>query len=162
MLFYGAYEGALKKSIHLLKFSGVRRLSKPLGLLLSELPVPEADGIIPVPLHPERLRQREFNQTALIARNLSQKLKIPLALNALMKIKETSPQTGIPRTERLRNVKNAYSASPEKVSGRDLLLIDDVITTGATVSECSRILMKAGAKKVTIIALARSMPKQLS
>lgn len=159
VLYYGIYEGVLREAIHLLKFNGIKRLSKPLGHLLSKLPVPKADAIVPVPLHNKSLIKREFNQTAIIGRYLSKKLNIPMMLNALRKIKETPPQTDVTGKERLKNVKNAYSAS-EEIKGLDLLLVDDVITTGATVMECSRTLMNAGANSVTVIALARSMPKQ--
>jgi ComF family protein len=158
VLYYGIYEGVLKEVIHLLKFNGVKRLSKPLSLMLSDLPIPKTDGIIPVPLHHKRLHQREFNQTATISRHLSENLKIPLMLNVLKKTKETPPQTDVTGKERLKNIKNVFTAS-EEIKGLDLLVIDDVITTGATVRECAKTLIKAGAKSVTVAALARSMPK---
>lgn len=158
-LYYGIYEGALKEAVHLLKFNGVKRLSKSLGFLLSELPLPQVDGIVPVPMHHKGLKKREFNQTAAIAAHLSKKLRVPLMQDALKKIKETPPQTDVGGDERLKNVKNAFSAS-KRITGLNLLLIDDVITTGATVRECSRALIKAGAKSVTVAALARSMPRQ--
>ncbi len=159
VLCYGIYEGVLREAIHLLKFNGIKRLSKPLGYLLSELPIPKADAIVPVPLHNKSLMQREFNQTAVISRHISKKLKVPLILNVLNKVKDTAPQTDVTGKERLKNVKNAYSASGE-INGIDLLLVDDVITTGATVRECSKALMNAGANSVIVIALARSMPRQ--
>lgn len=159
VLYYGIYDGALKEAIHLLKFNGVKRLSKPLGLLLPELPIPEVNGIIPVPMHYKNLKQREFNQTAAISRHLSKELKIPLMLHVLKKIKETPPQTDVTGKERLKNIKNVFRTCGE-INGLDLLLIDDVITTGATARECSKALIKAGAKSVTVVALARSMPKQ--
>lgn len=159
ILYYGIYEGVLKEVIHLLKFNGIKRLSKPLGVLLYELPIPKADAVVPVPLHKKNLVQREFNQTSAISRYLSKKLNIPLLLNALQKTRETRLQTEVSGKERLKNVKNAYLAS-EEINGRDLLLVDDVITTGATVRECSKALIGAGAKSVTVVALARSMPKQ--
>jgi ComF family protein len=159
VLYYGVYEGVLKEAIHLLKFNGVKRLSKPLGLMLSELQIPNADRIVPVPLNHKNLKQREFNQTASISRHLSKELKIPLMLNALKKTKDTLPQTDVTGKERLKNVKNAFKVS-SMVEGLNLLLVDDVITTGATVRECAKALIKAGAKSVTVVALARSMPKQ--
>lgn len=149
----------MKEAIHLLKFNGVKRLSKPLGFMLSELPIPKVDGIIPVPLHHERLHQRGFNQTASISRHLAKNLKIPLMLDVLKKTKKTPPQTDVTGKERLKNIKNVFAAS-EEIKGLDLLVIDDVITTGATVRECAKTLIKAGAKSVTVVALARSMPKQ--
>lgn len=127
--------------------------------MLSELPIPKVDGAIPVPLHNKRLHQREFNQTASISRHLSKELKIPLMLHVLKKTKETPPQTDVTGKERLKNIKNVFAAS-EEIKDLDLLVIDDVITTGATIRECAKALIKAGAKSVTVIALARSMPKQ--
>jgi ComF family protein len=159
VLYYGIYEGVLKEVIHLLKFNGVKRLSKPISNMLSDLPIPNADGIIPVPLHRNRLKLREFNQTAVVGNHLSKKLKIPIMLDVLRKIKDTRPQTELSGVERLKNIKNAYTAS-SNIKGLDLLLLDDVITTGATIRECSKTLIKAGAKSVTVVALARSMPKQ--
>lgn len=161
VLYYGIYEGVLKEAIHLLKFKGIKRLSRSLSLLLAELALPKTDGIVPVPLHPRRLKEREFNQTATISRSLSKKIKTPLLLNVLKKTKDTQPQTDVTGSERLKNVKDAYFVTGE-IAGMDLLLVDDVITTGATIRECSKALKKAGAKNITVIALARSMPKHLT
>ncbi len=160
ILYYGLYEGALRKAIQLFKFSGIKRLSKPLGSLLLQLRIPKADVIIPVPLHLKRLRQREFNQTALMGRCLAKELKIPMIIDNLIKVRETPPQTSLKREERLKNVKKTFSAH-ESLRDKDILLIDDVITTGATVKECSHLLMKAGAKSVTVAALAHSTPMDL-
>jgi ComF family protein len=159
VLYYGIYEGTLKEAIHLLKFNGVKSLSKPLGLMLSELQIPNADGIVPVPLNHKNLKQREFNQTASISRHLSKELKIPLMLNVLKKTKDTLPQTDVTGKERLKNVKNAFKVS-SMVEGLNLLLVDDVITTGATIRECAKALINAGAESVNVVALARSMPRQ--
>lgn len=155
VLYYGKYEGVLKEVIHQYKFNKVRRLSKSLAMFLYELPIPDSDAIVVVPLHKKRLRQREFNQTAVIGHHLSKKLKIPLLLDALIKVKETKPQTGLCSEERLRNLNNAFIAK-DVVKELNLLLIDDVITTGATIKECSKALLKAGAKSVTVLAVARS------
>lgn len=157
-VYYGIYEGVLKESIHLLKFKGIKRLSSPLCRLLSDISVPETDGIIPVPMHPKRLKQRGFNQTAVIGHRLSKKIKAPLMPDVLIKVKDTPPQTDITGKERLKNVRNAFAAE-KKINGLNLLLVDDVITTGATVRECSQTLLEAGAKSVVVIAIARSMPK---
>ncbi len=158
ILYYGIYEGALKEAIHILKFNGIKRLSKPLSHLLLKLPIPSCDAIIPVPLHKNRLMQREFNQTAAIGIHLSRALGIPLSLNTLIKIKDTPPQTETSGRERILNIKDAFFATKE-IKGLNVLLVDDVITTGSTVKECSETLKKAGAKSVTIVALARSLPK---
>ena len=155
---YGIYAGALKEAIHLLKFNGRRSLAHPLATLLSGLALPEADVVVPVPLHINQLRQREFNQTALIGRHLAACLKIPLRLDVLFKTRETAPQIEVDRQQRLKNIKKAFSAS-EAASGQRILLVEDVITTGPTTRECARVLKKAGAQDVNVVALARSMPK---
>jgi len=155
---YGIYDGALRTSIHLLKFHGVKRLARPLGILLSALDLGNYDALVPVPLHTNKLRQREFNQTALLCRHLSKILKIPVLLDSLIKVKDTKLQTEVGRAGRLRNLKGAFAVSKE-IGGKRLLLVDDVITTGATATECSSVLKKAGAKEIDVVALARSMPR---
>src|SRR5208337_5127954 len=155
---YGIYDGALRKAVHLLKFKGIKRLAQPIAALLSELTIPDADWIVPVPLHSKKLREREFNQTALIGRHLSRRSGIPLLLDILKKDKGTIPQTDVTGKERLKNVKNTFTAD-KSVNGLRLILVDDVITTGATVYECAKVLKKAGAESITVVALARSMPK---
>jgi ComF family protein len=159
IFYYGIYAGVLKEAIHLLKFGGIRRLSEPLSALLSGLPLPAVQGILPVPLHKKRLREREFNQTALIGRSLGKNLRVPLIPDSLRKERETLPQTDVTGRERVKNVKGAFRVV-DTIKGLDLLLVDDVITTGSTVRECAKVLVKAGAKSVTVVALARSMPKQ--
>jgi len=148
----------LKEAIHLLKFSGVKRLAKPLGNFIVELVEDEFDALVAVPLHIKRLREREFNQSALLCHHLSRKFNKPLLHNALTKNRETFLQTSLSGEERRRNLKGAFSASRD-IGGMRLLLVDDVITTGATVNECSATLKRAGAKEIIVTALARSMPK---
>jgi competence protein ComFC len=152
---YGLYEGVLAEAIHQFKFQGVRRLSKPLGNLLLSLQLPSADMVIPVPLSKKGLIRRGFNQSLLIARVIARHSGIPLNMDALFKTRDTLPQLGLSARDRLTNLKNAFAV---RGSLRDLrlLLVDDVITTGATVRECSKMLMKAGAKEVTVFSLARA------
>ena len=157
---YGIYEGALRETVHLLKFKGVKRLARPVAELLAELPLPAADGIVPVPLHSSRLREREFNQTALIGAHLSKLLGVPLLHDVLEKVRGTAPQTDVTGKERLKNVKNAFAAVSD-MEGRRIIILDDVITTGATVNECARVLRIAGAGSVTALALARSIKEEL-
>ncbi|OHE60707.1 MAG: hypothetical protein A2Z47_15895 [Thermodesulfovibrio sp. RBG_19FT_COMBO_42_12] len=152
---YGLYEGAIAEAINQLKFHGVKRLSKPLGILLQSLDLPAMDGVVPVPLSIKGLRERGFNQSLLIARIVSKKISAPLLMDILIKKKETPPQVGLSAKERLLNLKNAFEVKGN-VDGLRLLLIDDVMTTGATVTECSRVIMKAGAKEVIVLTLARS------
>jgi ComF family protein len=152
---YGLYEGALAEAINQLKFYGIKRLSKPLGVLLQSLDLPAMDGIVPVPLSIKGLRERGFNQSLLIARVISKKISAPLLTDILIKKKETPPQIGLSAKERLLNLKNAFEVKGN-IKGLRLLLVDDVMTTGATVTECSKVLMKAGAKEVIVLTLARS------
>jgi ComF family protein len=152
---YGLYEGVLAEAINLLKFHGLKRLAHPLGKLLLNFTLSGIDGIIPVPLSIKRLRERGFNQSLLIARVISKKKRIPLFMDVLMKKRETPPQIGLSAKERLLNLKNVFEVNGE-VKGLRLLLVDDVMTTGATVTECSKQLKKAGAKEVIVLTLARS------
>lgn len=145
----------LKEAIAYLKYSGIRGLAKPLAELLSRLSIPESDLVIPVPPDRERLKKREFNHTSLIAKEISRILSLPLELNGLIKIKTTPQQIGLRREERLKNLRKAFRAE-KNFSGKRILLIDDVITTGTTASECARELRRAGAKEVYLLAVARS------
>jgi ComF family protein len=155
VLNYGLYEGVLAEAINHLKFHGLKRLAKPLGSLLTVFDLVGLDGVMPVPLSIRRLRERGFNQSLLIARVISKKFHIPLLMDNLLKIKETPPQIGLSAKERLLNLKNAFEVRGS-IQGLRLLLIDDVMTTGATVTECSKELMKAEAKEVIVLTLARA------
>ncbi len=152
---YGLYEGVLKEAIHHLKYLSVRSLAAPLSELLLTTSLPEADLVVPVPPDSSRLKKRYFNHTSLIARYLSKRLRIPLSLDSLIKIKSTPPQTGLKREERQKNLRNSFRVT-RRFSGERILLIDDVITTGITVQECSKQLFKAGASRIYVVALARS------
>jgi ComF family protein len=152
---YGLYEGVLAEVIHQLKFHGLRRLSRPLGKLLLSLEIAASDRIIPVPLSKNGLITRGFNQSLLLSRVIAQHTGIPLSMDALSKIRDTPPQLRLSARQRLTNVRNAFEV---RGSVRDMrvVLVDDVITTGATVRECSKMLMKAGAKEIIVLALARA------
>jgi len=152
---YGLYRDILAEAIHQFKFHGLKRFAHPLGSLMVSVDLPSADGLVPVPLTLRGLRERGFNQSLLIARILSKKIKIPLLMDVLLKKKETPPQIGLSAKKRINNLKNAFEVKGD-ISGLRLLLVDDVVTTGATVAECSKVLMKAGAEEVTVLALARA------
>jgi competence protein ComFC len=152
---YGLYEGVLADAVHQLKFHGLKRMARPIGRLLLNLDIPQADGIVPVPLSIKGLRERGFNQSLLVAKFISKGIKVPLLMDLLFKKKETRPQIGLSAKERMLNLKNVFVVR-EEIKGLRLLLVDDVMTTGATVTECSEQLMKAGAKEVLVLALARS------
>ena len=155
---FGLYEGVLKKAISLLKFYGIKRLSKPLSDIIFHIEMPRVDAVIPVPLHEKRLRQREFNQSALLAKYLAESLGIAVLLNCLVKVRDTMPQVGLNSGHRRKNIKRAFDIKQrELIEGKNIMLVDDVVTTGATVRECSRILKKAGARNIYVITLAHGM-----
>jgi len=155
---FGLYDGVLRKAINCLKYYGMRRLADPLARMVLGMNLPRADFILPVPLHASRLRQREFNQSALVARHLARGLNSGLIINSLIKVRDTVPQVGLRYKERIKNVRNAFmvdNALP--VYGKSILLVDDVVTTGSTVRECATVLKKAGAGRVDVISLAHGL-----
>ncbi len=138
-----------------MKFRGIKRVARPLGQLLAHLDLPEADVIVPVPAGLGGLRLRGFNHCFYIARELSLLSGVPMESRLLYKQKETPPQVGLSASARKINVRGAF-AMKEKLSGEHVLLVDDVITTGATMNECSKTLRRAGASEVTAVSLARA------
>jgi ComF family protein len=151
---YALFTGAMKEAIHLFKFSGVRRLARPLAELFKEIDIPEADLIVPVPLTKKRLTERGFNQSLLLAKALSDFTKVPLSYDTLLKVKETPHQTTLSATERIKSLRNAFRAD-DSAEGKKIAVVDDVMTTGATLNECARALVKAGARDVFGIVAAR-------
>lgn len=149
------YEGLIASAIHHFKFLGIRRLSRPLSEFLLFHDTEGIDALIPVPLSPKGLKSRGFNQALLLSRHLSRERKIPLLMDVLRKVAETPPQVGLSAKERTANVKRAFACTG-RVTGMNLLLIDDVMTTGATVNACSKQLLRAGAKSVSVLTLARA------
>jgi len=159
----GPYEGLMAEAIHRFKYQGASRLAKPLGTLLSEYKDPEFpfsafELILSIPLHPRRLRQRGFNQSLLLARCVSRKHSIPLDFTALQRTRHTEPQTQLSGSERQKNIRGAFEVGrPDLIAGKHILLIDDVFTTGSTVQECAKVLLKAEAKQVDVLTLARAL-----
>jgi competence protein ComFC len=116
------------------------------------------DLIVPVPLHPKRLRWRGFNQSLLLARQVSRLYGVPVDPFVLCRARETAPQTLLAEDERRKNVRGAFAVHPEKsLKKQKVLLVDDVYTSGATVNECSRALVQGGATEVTVLTLARTI-----
>ena len=168
-LFVASYyhDSILPHVIHTFKYRFIPEIALPLGRFLvstlekSALPLP--DIIVPVPLHPRRLRFRGFNQSALLAEELAKQLTpgldIPVLTNGIVRTRYTKPQMKTDsREERLANLKNAFALSPEQnpvLTGKSVWLIDDVATTGTTLEECARVLKQAGAINVFGIVLAR-------
>lgn len=155
---FGLYDGALRKAINLLKYHNVKRLSKPLSDIIMRIKIPQVDAVLPVPLYKKRLRQREFNQSALIAKYTAKSLGLILILDSLVKNRDTKPQVGLSSDERRKNMRNAFGIqNKEMIEGKNILLVDDVSTTGATVRECSKVLKKAGAGEVHVVTLAHGL-----
>ncbi len=155
---FGDYDGPLREAVNLLKFHKVKRLSSPLGGLMAPMDIPRQATLVPVPLSKKRLIQRGFNQSLLLARKISERRLLPLENGLLFKTSDTPPQSRMPRKERLRNQKGAFTVNtgfsgdvPERI-----VLVDDVMTTGATLNECARVLKKRGVSEVYGAVLARS------
>lgn len=154
---YGSYDGILKNLIHQFKFENKFSLSKLFASLLCQTTPKNFDCILPVPLYLKKLQQRKYNQSALIAIELSKLLHIPCYLDVIKKPFETPSQTELSKSKRKKNVKGAFTVSRiPKILNKNILLVDDVYTTGATVNECKKVLIRAGAANVIIATLAKS------
>lgn len=116
---------------------------------------PKPDLIVPMPLHPSRLKLRGFNQAAEIARHVAKHVGLPWRSDALIRLQDTAPQAGLRREARWSNLRGAF-ACPESLTGSRILLIDDVLTTGASLSACAEVLRHAGASHVDVAVLART------
>jgi len=161
---FGYYRGELSRLAQGLKFDGRRNLSGLLAPLLARTFVQswdrrEIDLITPVPLHAKRRRERGFNQAAVLARSLARLLAIPVSEAALTRVRLTLPQVGLTDAERMKNVHGAFrSPGTDLIARRRILLVDDVMTTGATVRSASRALLEGGALRVSVLTLARAVP----
>ena len=156
------YEGTIMTAIHQFKYGEKSFLGDPLGTLLARFAeewVPRSGNLLtmPVPLHPKRLRQRGFNQSLLLARHVARRLDTELDFLSLRRVRYTPPQMGLKKEERRKNVRRAFGLQKaEVVEGKTVLLVDDVATTGNTLSECARVLKKAGCDKVLCLVVART------
>jgi ComF family protein len=155
------YEGPIKELIREFKYNNKDYLAPVLSGLMTDfirdydVPVGFLDLIIPVPLHPARLRQREFNQAELLSRQIAALYNKTVSSDNLVRLRHTKNQAELESTERLTNVKGSFSLkAPELIKGKNILLVDDVLTTGATSSEASKVLKKAGAYIVFVLTLA--------
>lgn len=157
---WGLYDGELQRLIHLVKYQGMEALARPLGERVAALAngAGPLDLVVPVPLHWRRRWSRGFNQSEWLAREVSRQIGAPLDRRCLRRRRDTPSQTGLTRPERQRNVENAFVVSkPESMAGKRIALVDDVVTTGATTGECARTLLRAGAARVVVLALARAV-----
>jgi ComF family protein len=168
---FGVYDKALMAVVHALKYEEKVQLAHPLSVCLiaaflkywKQRPI---DLIVPVPLNRKRFRKRGFNQAYLLVKDWESIMRaedfsmerVKIGRQVLARIRETLPQTGLGRKDRMANVKKAFALSmPEAVKDRRVLIVDDVYTTGATAGECTRVLLKGGAKAVDVLTLARTM-----
>ena len=152
-------DGTLRQAIHHFKYYNRQALAVPLGELMGQYweksPLP-GEIIVPVPLHPDRLRERGYNQAALLARELGKSIGLPVAENGLVRVRATRPQVELGAQERKENVRDAFRCSNAELKGKRVLLIDDVCTTGATLEACSIALRQVGARSVWALTLARA------
>jgi len=157
----GPYDGALRVAVHELKYRARRRVAGRLAETLLELPrvrevLAGAGAMVPVPLHPRRKRTRGFNQSELLAEELGGRVGVRTAACALVRRKDTPPQTGLSAAARRKNVAGAFAVRHvSQVAGRTVVLVDDVLTTGATAAACARALLGAGAREVRLLTVAR-------
>jgi ComF family protein len=161
---YGSYDGGLRELIHLLKYEQLAPAAAVLGRMLHEavarLTISANAVMIPVPLHAKKLRQRGFSQAEWIAQAALKMRSEPgqLRPRALERRRETQSGIGLTSHQRREDMRGAFVVSrPEDILGRDVLLVDDVFTTGTTASECARVLRRAGASKVLVATVARTL-----
>ena len=164
---YGEYQAGLRDLIHLLKYEGVLPAARPLGRLLAaaieQLRLGNSNAlVVPVPLHSAKRHERRFNQAELIARAALKHLppQFELSRNALVRHRSTRSQVGLDREARIQNMHGAFRVTtPPRILGRTVIVVDDVMTTGTTVSECARVLKRAGAEKVFAATVARTLKR---
>jgi len=149
----GRYEGALRDVIHAFKYEGRRSLAAPLAAMMRDAGRPvlaDCDCVVPVPLHPWRRLRRGFNQ----ARDLAGRLDRPVA-DALWRVRATPSQMALPAGARRTNLRGAFMVSPlVTIEDRVVTLVDDVRTTGATLDECAKVLLRGGAREVRALTIA--------
>ena len=151
----GTYDGALRAVVHAIKYEGRRSLANPLARLIQQrcrAVLEGADAVVPVPLHPSRRRSRGFNQAFDLARHLG-----PRPVRALARTRATPSQTGLPAAQRHRNMRGAFAPAwrTPSLAGKVVVLVDDVMTTGATLDACARVLIEMGAREVRAVTAAR-------
>ena len=153
----GLYEQSLQRAVQSFKFNQRISLDRTLARLLDDsiVPPPPVDLIVPVPLHVQDLKKRSYNQSLLLARELARLRKYPLHETLLLKTRQTAAQHQLSARQREANLAGVFRLA-ERVDGLDVLLVDDVMTTGATVEHCSRVLLAGGAKQVYVAVIGRA------
>lgn len=154
-----SYNFPVDKLIQALKFREHLILVNYLGDALTQRIDTHPDCIVPLPLHPARLRERAFNQSLLLARHISRRLKVPVLPDACERVRNTPPQSSLPWKERDKNMRQAFICKPDAdVRGKHVAIVDDVMTTGASIGELARALKQAGASEVSAWVVARTLP----
>jgi competence protein ComFC len=159
------FGGAVQKAIHALKYKGQRAYAEPLGQrLAAELARStwQPTLITAIPLHESRLRTRGYNQSALLAQALSRQVGLPFEPAAIRRLRDTPPQVGLDARERQANVSGAFGAEKRMVRDQHVVIVDDVCTTGATLRECARALLEAGATQVWGLTVASTPSREVS
>jgi len=156
-----AYEGALRRALSRLKYGGAARLASPLALialpvLRRVLALTGPAHLVPVPVHDERLRQRGYNQAALLARAMARHVGMPVA-DVLVRRRPTTQQHRLDRAARLRNLREAFAVQPKARPPPIVVLVDDILTTSATLEACAAVLRAQGTDRVVGIAVAREI-----
>lgn len=152
------FEGAVREAIHHLKYRGARHLAEPLAQLLTESVTgfDTTTVIVPVPLHPNRLARRGYNQSALLARAIGAELGLAVTDDRLRRIRDTPAQVSLSGVQRRANVRGAFGAAPGAFTGDSILLVDDVATTGSTLHAAALALKEAGAARIDAVVVARA------
>lgn len=154
-----SYKFPLDKLIQALKYRERLILVNFLADALARRISAKPDCIVAMPLHPARLRERGFNQSLLLARQISRRQDIPLLANTCERIRNTPPQSSLPWKERDKNMRQAFACKPgADVRGKHVAIVDDVMTTGASIGELARVLKQAGANEVSAWVVARTLP----
>ncbi len=159
----GRYEATLLRAIHLFKYRGRTGIGRTLGGMMADFAgriwdMKVFSVVMPVPLHRKRLQERGFNQAVILAREIANRFSLRLDFMTLRRELPTTPQVALGREDRKKNVKGAFGIRrPEKVSGQRILLVDDVYTTGSTLTECAHALTRADAQAVAVLTLARAV-----
>lgn len=156
-------DSRVKRIIHQLKYRNRPEIGTVIGerygaVLARTAPFNQAEVIVPVPLHPKKLRTRGYNQSAFFAHGLARTMQLPVAEHGIVRLRETASQTRKNRYERYENMLKTFKASdPDAIAGRHVLLVDDVLTTGATLEACAGTLLDHGASNVSAVTIAKAL-----
>ena len=158
---WAVFDAPVQNGLHAMKYRGNLALGEAIAVQMADFvhslhwPI---DILMPVPLGKNRLKQRGYNQVALVARPLAYRLGIKYQEEALWKMRETRSQVGLNLSQRQENVQDVYQADPKVVGQKSILIMDDVATTGSTISACTEALLSSGAREVYVVTIARALP----